>query len=283
MVHDAYKYCRRCGAPVPSDSTFCESCGIRVEKPSPPRRPDFEMPPVAASDAPGESQYYEPLPDASVAPRPFKAITTGWEILMQDIVGGILVAVVCAIVLWMFGIVTFGVGSLLSPIFLIGLLGWAELRRRGGSSEIYALFTTTFKNFGAVILWWLTGFAITLVFFLPWLWVEFATHVIVPNTPALPGIFIIIVQVAGFVLYPVLISAFGLMAYAIARGETFAWSFSWAFRRVISKFFHWWWAGFLISLVASVGWILCGFGLLVTVPLAALALTVMASDSGEEV
>ena len=288
MTHDAYKYCRRCGASLPSDSTFCESCRTSVEKPSPPPRPDFEMPPEPVSDTPGKSQYYEPvtehLPDASVAPRPQRAITMGWEILMQDIVGGILVAFVFAIALTMIGFVTLGVGFLLSPIFLIGLLGWAELRRQGGPSEIGALFTTTFKNFGAAILWWLTGLAITFVFSLPIIWLELVSIMgIIPTTSALQSILVGIAQVTSFALYPILFSLLGLMAYAIARGETYKWSISWAFRRVTSKLFHWWWAGFLIFLTALLGCLICSFGLLITLPLAALAWTVMASDSGEEV
>ena len=284
MNGDQSKYCRKCGAALSAGDESCGSCGERVPKPSTAVVTDerFEQRRFADCDE---------LPDPSIAPPLFRSIGTGWQILMQDIVGAILTALgylgLVFILPLMLGFVFYPLVLLAVPL-LVGFLGWAEMRRRGQPAGCGSIFSITGRSVGSIVLWSFVMVALFLLFpALALFGGAFASSLHgypYSRIPQAPPTWLGLAELAlllSVALVPILMSLGALSGWAIALGHPFGESFGWAFRRIRARFFRWWLAGFVLFIVVIVSAIPCGIGLLITLPLTMLAWAVMAGYEGE--
>ncbi len=283
MSHSAHKYCPRCGTAIPPTRDFCESCATQIEKPASSAESHsdpvhFSPPPQTHTKTTEFPTLGGELPDSIAAPPVWRAIQVGWNVLMQDIVGGILTTLVFVLVAACIPYV----GAIIAFPFLVGFLGWGEMRRRGLPSGCRALFTLTQRNMWSASVWFLTLVGLTVgLFFLLLILCMGRTLGIGPvgADPELGGLLAI---VSYFFYGPVIISIGALSGWAIALGRPFGEAFAWAWRRVWKHLFHWWWAGLVLTCLALIGLLPCGIFVLLTVPVAMIAWAEMAAYKGEE-
>ena len=311
MNDDHTKYCRKCGAALQAGDESCGSCGERVPKPSTA---------VVTAERFEQRRFadYDELPDPSIAPPLFRSIGTGWQILMQDIVGGILAAfgylglvlilpwlmlalpwlaltlpvpfvyLIYPIVLVLHAVPFFPIVLVLLAVpLLVGFLGWAEMRRRGQPVGCGSIFSIMRRDVGSVVLWSLVMVAVFLYYPALAMFGGAFAHSLrgyafsrIPQAPPAWLGLAYLLQLVGYALAPILMSLGALSGWAIAVGHPFGESFGWALRRIRVRFFHWWLAGFVLAIVLAVGAYLFGVGLLIALPVTMLAWAVMAGYKG---
>lgn len=295
-------FCPSCGATLHTGAVYCGHCGVPivpeqilykpVEQSVPDEQPKPAILPVSGA-APAD------LPDPSIPPRLGRAISIGWEILMQDVVGAMLVVLVVG--LCHMALSVFSYFSLILVIPLqVGFIGWAEARRRGLSPGVRDFFDITFARMGDAIPLGGVIFLISLVYVIPVLILEFTmlgispfsmpftiffSHGTLPPTPTLPSLLALaatgLVGIAAIIFGPLTFSYMGLAAWAISQGHKFKKSSLWALEKIKKQYYSYWWIGIVIYFIAGIGVLLCWVGIILSIPLAYIIFAEIASDTGE--
>ncbi|MCK4719430.1 zinc ribbon domain-containing protein, partial [bacterium] len=163
-------YCRSCGVEIPADSVYCVSCGTPLSSPPKPYdKPEGE--PGYERTEPGGQQKLEDFysgfkfPEKTVPPRIGRALTLGWDIMMQDIVGVILVALAFILLSLLSAIPI--LGYFIVVALQVGMIGWAEERRRGIQSGPGAMVRIALNRFTESLLLALVLIGVSLVIMLP--------------------------------------------------------------------------------------------------------------------
>ncbi len=300
-------YCRSCGKEITTDSVYCESCGTPVS--SPPKRvyePE-EDPGYERAEPDGQQKledFYSSFkfPEITVPPRIGRALTLGWDIQMQDIVGVILVTLAFILLSLLSAIPI--IGYFLVIALQVGMIGWAEERRRGLQSGPGAMVRIALNRFTESVLLALVLIAVSIVITLPlfiayfWFFWSIITAAVTASSsssgsissipypallmgPAMLLLAIFWVFILGFVGGPLIASMQSMVAWGIANGRSFQESLAWAWERMKSNVLGWWIAGFVISLISGLGTYLCYVGILITYPWSVLSWAVIVSDRGE--
>jgi len=339
MDKERPSYCKKCGAILPPDAQFCEACGASVAaipeasagaagsagtagsagsagaagaagssfhpvtptsaEPYAPQPGAYVPPP---RNVPRLEDFYAEatLPDPSIPPRLGNALSKGWDLLWEDPLGAILVAVIFTIMVMVVNSVPL-VNFFLMVALTVGLLGWAEERRRGLVSNPGSLFKITLDRFADSLLLGLVYLVLTFILAFPlivlyfsfifWIisllgagasgletgefpfWGQMSTFVFM--TMVFWGSVFLIV--AG----PILNSLISLVSWAIALGKPFSVAIAWAWERIKRHFFGWWWAGLVISFLGGIGALFCYVGIFVSAPWSYLAWAEICGDKGE--
>lgn len=305
-------YCRSCGKEISTDSVYCESCGTPVapsasRPPKPYDKPEDD--PGSERTEPGGQQKLEDFyssfkfPEITVPPQIGRALTVGWDIQMQDIVGVVLVALAFFALNLLSWIPILGYFLIIA--LQVGMMGWAEERRHGIQSGPGAMVRIAINRFTESILLALVVIGLSLLITLP-LFIAFfifnwsiiiaaltATSSSSPPTslilfptlvmgPALILFVFFWMFIIGLVCGPLLTSMQSMVAWGIANGRSFQESLAWAWGRLKSNVFGWWIAGFVINLISGLGTYACYVGLLITYPWSVLSWAVIVSDRGEK-
>jgi hypothetical protein len=238
------------------------------------------------------------LPDPSIPPMVGRALSLGWEMLTADIVGIVLVSLVFFVIAMAAGLLASFFGSILVTPLNTGFIGWAEARRQGFPEGVGAMLKIGMKYFVDALLLGLVVMLIAAVWAVPLMIVYMITvfsfmipGMTNPSAPPAPPSFpsfpigiiiaVALIVVVAFVMGPPLLSLQYLGSWAIARGVPFKAALGWAWERLRKHFFGWWWAGFAISFISSIGVLACYVGMLATMPWAVLAFTELASYEGD--
>jgi hypothetical protein len=316
MDEQRSSYCRTCGAPLTPESVYCEYCGAQAEPAAPSPKASQE---ISGTPVEGQNTFFSTsgesagpqievgsdhdLPDVDVPPRVGRAISIAWEILMQDVVGGIVVALIFFAISIGISLVLPFANYLIIGILQVGFLSWAAERRRGIPSGIGTVINVSIKKFPDAILVGLLMLGIGLIIAIPLLiaYFSFFSSIIngmfighstpgppMPPTPSnLLGpiglVFgIIWALVLGIIVSPALYSFQSLALWAIVQDRPFKEACSWAWARVKKNYFGWWLAGIEINFIAGMGALACYIGVLFTFPLAMLAWAEVCGDKGDD-
>jgi hypothetical protein len=300
-------YCRNCGVEILADSVYCVSCGTPVSSlPKPYEKPE-EEPGYERTEPDGQQKledFYSgfKFPEITVPPRIGRALTLGWDIMMQDIVGVILVAL-AFILLSLLSVIPI-LGYFIVVALQVGMIGWAEERRRGIQSGPGAMVRIALNRFTESLLLALVLIAVSIVITLPLFIAYFgffisiitaavtasssSSHSVssIPYPTLLMGPVMLLLAIAwvfifGLVGGPLIASMQSMVAWGIANGKSFQESLAWAWERMKSNVLGWWIAGFVINIISGLGVYLCYVGMLITYPWSVLSWAVIVSDSGE--
>ena len=296
-------YCKHCGAALPSEGRFCESCGASIESEAPgtppsPGRPAISVPPEKLEDFPDLGV----LPDPHVMPRIGRALSIGWDLLSDDFLGALLVALVYVLVIAVISSAIPVISSFITVALGVGLLGWAEERRRRLRTNVGTVFRIGTNRIGDALLLGLVLLGIGLVVAVPIAVAYFSAIVSLISSIfavvfsgenrglspffALPaGFFALIVIMVvwfGIIIGPILQSFTSMASWAIARGKPFSQAVGWAWDRIRTHFAAWWLAGLVINIITMIGMILCYIGIIITLPWGYLAWAEIIGDSGDD-
>jgi hypothetical protein len=298
------KYCRTCGASLPSEGDMCESCGAAV--PVAPKVAATEetplFPPLSSSPLPTQQNTWRQgdvvdalanphLPDPNVPPRLSRALSLGWEMLMDDVVSGVVTSLIF-VVLSSVGSQIAIIGDLLITAPLtVGFMGWAEARRQALPGSQGALFSVGYKYFRSSIYLRLVSYLVAVAGTIPAGILAFGFTSLLggltgnpsPTPTFNPALTLLTFIPIGILVLiaPSLTSMITLSSWAIARGVPFKPAFGWAWQRIKKYPIRWWWAGLVGTLASSIGLILLFVGVFLTVPWIALASAEIASYEGE--
>ena len=286
------KYCRSCGNALTPETKFCDNCGVPV----------FSEEPVAdapTGESPPEREKIETgLPDPGIRPKLGNAFSTAWDILMQDVVSGILVGLVFLGLNLAIACLSYFSVILMIPLY-VGVFSWAEARRRGETAGANEMLNGMFARFSDGIALGGIFLLISLIFIIPSIALQFSLTGMNPFVPGWMSLFtsgsqpqpnfnpktigIIIAFVAlQIFLAPAFMSLLCLASWAVARGHQFKVALSWAWERVRTRYFNWWWIGLIVGLMAAAGSFLCCVGIAFTIPLSYLTYAELAGDIGED-
>jgi ribosomal protein L40E len=279
---DSGKYCRRCGAALSTESTFCDSCGLKIERPPYPKKAFLELGDITPRIRLLRSMT--DLPDYRTAPNVARALVVAWEIMMQDIVGSLLVGLgyVAVVSLLPF------IGVLLAGPLLLGVIGWGELKRQGEPQGCGAVTTITQDTFWRSILWSLAWVLIlvglsTLLAFPSMLFAPPVPPVTgIPPTGLISATVRLAVTIALSILFPLVLALLFTSGWALTQGFGFGVSLRWAFLRIWKHILRWWVAGLIFAFLWIAGAILLMLGLIFTVPFSAIFWAVLTGSTGEE-
>jgi hypothetical protein len=281
-------YCTKCGARIPSEGDFCESCGAPLKGGGPSG---------ATEDVGGAIA----LPDPSISPAIGRALSAGWDLLYANPGDAFLVGLLYVLVAVAVNSFLPAFGSIAAVALGVGMIGWAERLRRGLPADIGTMFKIAMDRIGDGLILGLVLFAVSLVLAVPAL-IAYLSMVGLLVTGIIGGVMtgagarlapflvipiwllsLVIVLAIWFlvVIGPILQSFTSLAAWAIAQGKPFSEAACWAWERIKLRFFAWWLAGLVLSLISGIGVLLCYVGLFFTVPWGCFAWAVIASDTGE--
>jgi hypothetical protein len=238
------------------------------------------------------------LPEIDVKPDLGRALSAGWEIMMTDIVGSLLVTLVFFIFGFIAALIPI-IGWIGFRVLEVGLFGWADERRRGLLSGIDNMMHIARDRFNDAVVLAVIMFALGLALALPALICYIPIYMslfgylmsgspVTGNPQSLPPFFNVVfpmmglmylwVSIMSFVVMP-FIASFEYMAYwAIVRGHTWRDSIRWAWARIKKAPFDWWLAGLVITLLCGAGAFFCYIGILFSYPWGVIAFTVLVSD-----
>lgn len=301
-------YCRSCGVEITSDSVFCESCGTPVSSPpkpydKPEKEPGYERTENGSPEQKLEDFYSSfKFPEITVPPRIGRALAVGWDIQMQDIVGVILVALAFFALNLLSAIPI--LGYFLVVALQVGMIGWAEERRRGIQNGPGAMVRIALNRFTESVLLALVLIVVSLVIMLPlfiayfWFFWSIITTAVTASSSSSTSTSLIMlpallmgdamlllamgwVFIFGLVGGPLIASMQSMVAWGIANGRTFQESLAWAWERIKSNVLGWWIAGFVLNIISGLGVYLCYVGMLITYPWSVLSWAVIVSDRDE--
>jgi len=283
-------YCTKCGARIPSEGDFCESCGTPLRGGEP-------------SGATGEQLGGQiVLPDPGVSPGIGRALSVGWDLLYANPGDAFIVGLLYTLVVVAMGSFLPVVGSVAAVALGVGVIGWAERLRRGQHTDIGTMFKIAMDRIGDGLILGLVLLAVSMVLAVPAL-IAYLSVVGLLVTGIVAGVMsgagarlapflvipiwllsLVIVLAIWFIVVigPILQSFTSLAAWAIAQGKPFAEAAGWAWERIKLRFFAWWLAGLVLNIISGIGVLLCYVGLFFTIPWGCLAWAVIASDPGEE-
>jgi hypothetical protein len=296
MDTDKKNLCTSCNAEITSKSGFCEYCGARQEKGTDPD-PQKKIP-----ETPRSGNVASGLPGIDVKLNLGEAISKGWDILMSDIAGTLLVMLAFIILSMVCAFIPL-IGTLAFFALQVGLFGWADLRRRGKLAGVESVVNIAMSRFMDSVLLALIFLIITLIAALP-IWVGYFTMIwsiigavfsgvsssgsspqISPllfiTGPAMFGLALIWSILFGFIGAPILASLEAMSFWAIAKGKPFDESLRWAWARVKADFVNWWLIGLVLTFLSGIGGLACYVGVFITYPLSIIAWTVLISDEGD--
>ncbi|MCX6646051.1 MAG: hypothetical protein NTY09_06810 [bacterium] len=293
MDTDKKKFCTSCNAEIMPGSVFCEYCGASQEKRTEPG-PQKKIPETPRS---GHDTFR--LPGIDVKPNLGEAISKGWDILMSDIAGTLLVMLAFFILSLVAAFIPL-IGTLAFFALQVGLFGWADLRRRGKLAGVESMLNIATSRFMDSVLLALIFLIISLIAALP-IWVGYFTLIwsiigavfsgisssgsspqISPllfiTGPAMFGLAVIWSMLFGFIGAPILASLQAMSFWAVANGKPFDDSLRWAWARVKADFVNWWLIGLVLTFLSGIGGLACYVGVFITYPLSIIAWTVLISD-----
>lgn len=287
MCKDKQVDCIVCGSVINAESLFCEFCGARQK-------------PGAGSQDADKTSFT--LPPVDVKPNLGKALSSGWDILMNDIVGTLTVSFIYFIITIVAGCIPL-FGVFVTTALQIGMFGWAERRRQGKVAGVETVFKVAIDRFNESLLLALLLMVVGLIMVLPMLlvYIPLMTSILpsILGTPYSSGsppvpppsqmflmpvasIFIsLYAGIIGFIIGPFLSALEYMIFWAIANGKTFGESLPWAWSRIKKNPFHWWLSGLVLNLISGLGVYVCYVGLIVTLPWGILAWTIFISEKDE--
>jgi len=227
----------------------------------------------------------EELPNVEIAPRIGHALSTGWGILWQDIVGCSITGLVFWLLVTPIWVIFFYFAFIIVGPAQVGLIGWAEMKRRGASASVGDFFILMFRYFANALLLALARTAISLIYLASGIIIIYIMEGWIsgvgpstsqpPQIPPNPFIGLSIAMIMLFALFIIgaivletaLNSLEAIAGWAIIKGKPFRESFSWALERIKKHLFGWCLAGIIVPFISNLGILLCIIGVFSTIPL----------------
>jgi len=295
MTYNQPTHCRQCGSSLRDDTRFCEACGAPVTGTHSTRYADH-TPAAPKQQVKKLSPSELGFPAVDVIPRLGPGLQGGWDIVAKDIWG----AIVCILIILAVSSAVSWVpvlGTIVTVAMYVGFFAWAEsVRTKNTRMEVGLVISRSLDNFGESVMPGIILFLYTMVVMVPLMVMYFFAIVSTAGAGAIMesggGGETMVLSMAVWILFfgfifllslfsPVVTSWLMMSCWGIFAGASGGDSMKWAWERIKARPFHWWFVGWVLSIISTLGVYLCYIGFVVTMPWAQASWLVAISDTGE--
>ncbi|MFH1676333.1 MAG: zinc-ribbon domain-containing protein [bacterium] len=252
-------YCPACGVANEDNVKFCKSCGEALtgetgQKPTGESGPETgQTPPPPPPPRPSGSSQQQPSGSGDF---PFGDwIGRSFNVVLQDLVGFILLALVVGILSGITG------GILAGPLYAGSLIVIRRNLRGQGKIDLSLVFSEGFKYFGQTFLLCFLSIVVIGIVML-----------ILGKLPLIGGLLMSLVGLALSILVPIIGIA---IHYITEENKDFVTAATQALNKVMENPVMFWVFGLVVGFVGAIGVAACGIGTLVTGPAALVIVALM--------